>query len=138
MKDKIEPKETIETVDLVSLKSVSIEGETVEPKMITIRKDIYEKHVKIKAEYLNDYILVEENQKDKIVKVENEQLIPIVEPEKPIEPEIFEPNNEANDHDPFIGEIKLKESFVETNQPEIKEPLDKPKKSKKERIKASK
>jgi hypothetical protein len=118
-------------VDLVSIKSLDVPDENPTPKTITITEDIYLKHMKIKAEYLNEYEIIgepyeledpkKEQPKDKIVKVENEQLIPKVDPEKLIE---------DDNYDPFVDN-------VHEGVQEINSFIDKPK-NKKERKKAIK
>lgn len=125
-----------ETVFLVNIKSIKEDGETLDPKFISLKKSLYLKHLKINAEYLNDYVLCEDPdvQTLKVIEdakpIEKNDLTPKKDAEKPLEDPLF--NDPSNDFEPFIP--KAKESFIQKSE---KPSFDKPKKERKQRIKAN-
>ncbi len=141
MKNEVKPETEIEMVCLINVKNLNIDDAELNPQTMTIRKDLYEKHLKIKAGYLNDYVLAEDQEGkalkvvegakpiEKIVPIENNDLTSKEDPEKPLEYPEF--NDPSNDFEPFISEAK--ESFIQKNE---KPSFDKPKKEKKQKIKS--
>lgn len=152
MKNEVKPEIEIEMVCLINVKNLNIDDAELNPQTMTIRKDLYEKHLKIKAGYLNDYVLAEdqsgnalkviEDSKpiEKIVPIENNDLKPKEDPEKPAQDPEF--NDPSNDFEPFV--LKPLESFVDNSDHKIdfgenlipKQDPEKPIKKNKQKIKA--
>lgn len=121
MKNEVKPEIEIEMVCLINVKTLNIDDVELNPQTMTIRKDLYEKHLKIKAGYLNDYVLAEDQSGNalKVIEdakpIENNDLIPKEDLEKPLkDPEFNDPDN---DFEPFV--LKPLESFVDNSEPKI-------------------
>lgn len=137
MKNIEEPKPEIEVVFLVNIKKLNEDDLEMKPQMITVRKDLYEKHLRIKAEYLNDYILCEDPDGQALKVVEETKIEPTIE--VPLEIEDV-PESEA--FEPFV--LQPLENFVDNSDPKIdfgenlipKQDPEKPIKKNKQKIKA--
>jgi hypothetical protein len=128
----------METITLINLKSINLDDPQNEPRLMTIAKDKYDTHVRVKSNWLEEWAILEgKEETGKTVNIESDNLIPKNDPFVMDESEAF---------DPFLPhpDVKLQgeeealsiDTFVDSSEP--KEPFNKPKKEKRQRKKAIK